>query len=406
MNAITIKDLGKAYVQYPHRWARLLEWLDPAGRSRHLSHWVLKDLNLQIKSGQAIAIIGMNGAGKSTLLKLIAKTLYPTVGSIQVLGKVAALLELGMGFHPDFTGRENVKMAAQLLGITNEELVHLMPDIEAFADIGEFIDQPFRIYSSGMQVRLAFSVATAIRPDILIVDEALAVGDSAFQQKCFSRIQSFCDQGTTLLLVSHDQSMISNLCDYVILLEKGKILKEGEPGPIFDFYNELVANRNAQAQELEQETKKTSTAKGIHLPQLDDSAHSVGVKLCAASDTTPIKTVSVGQSVSLCLTTPLGLPGNHLIVAFELKNRFGQVVYSTHTNAIQFSDSTSRDQELTSPKQDKEWYFNFDMNVSKGQYSIAVAAVNQLEKLQHRAHWQELAICFEVVNLGLPHFEN
>nr|EJJ8492468.1 ABC transporter ATP-binding protein [Escherichia coli] len=169
----------------------------------------------------------MNGAGKSTLLKIITGTTAPTHGNISVKGRVAALLELGMGFHPDFTGKENVFMSGQLMGLTSAEIDELMPDIEAFAEIGDYINQPVRTYSSGMQVRLAFAIATAVRPQLLIIDEALSVGDAYFQAKCFNRIRNFKKRGTTLLIVSHDQAAIANICTRAILLDKGRVVADG-----------------------------------------------------------------------------------------------------------------------------------------------------------------------------------
>lgn len=186
MGHIRVSGLAKAYKQYPNRWSRLLEWLLPFSRPRHHLHWILQDVDFEIQPGEAVGIVGVNGAGKSTLLKMITGTTQPTRGQIELQGRVAALLELGMGFHPDFTGRQNAFMAGQLLGMQVEEIEALMPQIESFAEIGEAIDQPVRTYSSGMQMRLAFSVATARRPDILIVDEALSVGDAYFQHKASS----------------------------------------------------------------------------------------------------------------------------------------------------------------------------------------------------------------------------
>ena len=181
MDSISVKNVGKAYKIYPNRFSRLYEWISPIKRARHNLKWILKDISFNVGKGETVGIIGVNGAGKSTLLKLITGTTQPTTGSIAINGRVSAMLELGMGFHPDFTGRQNVFMACQLQGLSIEQIHELMPEIEAFAEIGEAIDQPLRIYSSGMQVRLAFSVATAVRPDVLIVDEALSVGDMAFQ---------------------------------------------------------------------------------------------------------------------------------------------------------------------------------------------------------------------------------
>jgi lipopolysaccharide transport system ATP-binding protein len=215
MGSIQVTHLGKAYKQYPTRWSRMLEWLSPFETERHSLKWVLRDINFMIRPGEAVGIVGINGAGKSTLLKMITGTTQPTTGQIAVTGRVAALLELGMGFHPEFTGRQNVLMAGQLLGYSPADLLARMGEIESFAEIGPAIDEPVRIYSSGMQMRLAFSVATVIRPDILIVDEALAVGDVYFQQKCFERIARYIEDGTTLLFVSHSTATILNLCSRV-----------------------------------------------------------------------------------------------------------------------------------------------------------------------------------------------
>jgi lipopolysaccharide transport system ATP-binding protein len=223
MNAITVNNLGKAYKQYPSRRSRLAEWFIPFAKPRHHLKWVLSDISFSVMCGEAIGLIGINGAGKSTLLKMITGTVQPSTGSVTTNGPVAALLELGMGFHPDFTGRQNVFMAGQLLGHSMEEIANSMHEIESFAEIGDYIDLPVRTYSSGMQVRLAFSVATAIRPSILIIDEALAVGDIAFQRKCFARIEQYREKGTTLLFVSHDLETIKKLCDKAILLNSGKI---------------------------------------------------------------------------------------------------------------------------------------------------------------------------------------
>src|SRR6185312_13241021 len=190
MGDIRVSGLGKAYKQYPGQWSRLAEWIVPVGNPRHIEHWVLRDIDFHLRAGEAVGIVGANGAGKSTLLKILAGTVRPSCGKIEIGGRVAAMLELGMGFHPDFTGRQNAVMGGQLLGLSLEDIARLMPQIEAFAEIGEYIDQPVRTYSSGMQMRLAFSVATAQRPDILIVDEALSVGDSYFQHKSFERIRA------------------------------------------------------------------------------------------------------------------------------------------------------------------------------------------------------------------------
>lgn len=241
MGSITVSNLGKAYKQYPGgRWGRLAEWLDPRNRPRHKLKWVLQGINFTVQPGEAVGIIGINGAGKSTLLKMITGTTQPTTGNVQINGRVAALLELGMGFHPDFTGRQNVHTAGQLMGISLEETTRLMPEIEAFADIGDYIDQPVRIYSSGMQVRLAFAVATAVKPEVLIIDEALSVGDAAFQRKCFRRIEDYQAAGTTLLFVSHDIETVKKLCTRALFIKTGDLAIFGDAKNICDQYEKFI----------------------------------------------------------------------------------------------------------------------------------------------------------------------
>ncbi|HEY3531663.1 MAG TPA: ABC transporter ATP-binding protein, partial [Casimicrobiaceae bacterium] len=238
MAHIRVDGVGKAYKRYPRKWGRLAEWL--GGGDRHQLTWILRDVAFDVAPGEAVGVIGFNGAGKSTLLKMIAGTTRPTTGRVDVGGRVSALLELGIGFHPDFTGRENALMAGQLRGLGRDEVEAEMPAIEAFAGIGDYIDQPLRVYSSGMAVRLAFSVATAVRPDILIVDEALAVGDVLFQQKCYERIRTFCDAGTTLLFVSHSMPAVYALCDRALLIHGGHIAIDGKPKEAIDLYNALA----------------------------------------------------------------------------------------------------------------------------------------------------------------------
>src|SRR5436190_20641545 len=242
---LTISNLGKAYRRYRHKRDRLVEMVVPRGRPRHELVWVLRNVHFEVGPGECVGIVGQNGAGKSTLLKLVTGTTRPTEGSIVARGRIAAILELGMGFHPEFTGRQNVFIAGQLLGLETAEIAAAMPDIERFAEIGSYFDQPVRVYSSDMQVRLAFSVATAVRPDLLIVDEALSVGDAYFQHKSMARIKAFREQGTTLLFVSHDPGAVKTLCDRAILLDRGVVVRDGRPDDILDYYNAIIAKREA-----------------------------------------------------------------------------------------------------------------------------------------------------------------
>lgn len=392
MGTIHVKNLGKAYKQYPTRWSRLREWLTPGKRKYHEEKWVLQNINFSVNAGEAIGIIGINGAGKSTLLKMITGTSQATTGSIEVSGRMAALLELGMGFHPDFTGRQNVYMAGQLLGIDNAEICRLMPAIEAFAEIGNYIDMPARVYSSGMQMRLAFSVATSIRPDILIVDEALSVGDAYFQHKSFDRIREFREQGTTLLIVSHDKQAIQSICDRAILLNNGSLAMEGKPEAVMDYYNALLAghqNQGVQQNLCEdgkiQTTSGTGEASVIDIALFDLNGHR-------------LDTVNVGQSVVLSVTVGAHKPIDRLVLGYSIKDRLGQIIYGTNT------DLTQQPIEHVDAGHRVRYDISFDANLGVGTYSVQTALVSTDTHLVNNYEWRDLALIFNVVNLSIPHF--
>ena len=237
MFRVNVQNVGKEYRLYAKPHDRLWEAL--FRKPKHDLFKVLSDISFNVALGQSLGIIGDNGAGKSTLLKLLAGTIHPTTGNIEVNGRVAALLELGAGFHPEFTGRQNIHLNASLLGISNEEIKEKEHEIIEFAELEQFIDQPVRTYSSGMYVRLAFSIATTVDPEILIIDEALAVGDMAFQKKCITRMNLFKEQGRTMLFCSHSMYHVQELCDQVIWLENGRIKKAGKCDEVVGFYEDF-----------------------------------------------------------------------------------------------------------------------------------------------------------------------
>lgn len=387
MGTVTVSHLGKAYRQYASRWQRLVEWLVPFSKPRHSLKWVLQDISFSIESGHAVGIIGINGAGKSTLLKLITGTTQPTRGNIQVTGRVAALLELGMGFHPDFTGRQNAYMSGQLIGLTVPEITQRMPEIEAFAEIGEAIDLPVRVYSSGMQMRLAFSIATCKRPDVLIVDEALSVGDAYFQHKSFDRIRQFRDQGTTLLIVSHDKAAIQSICDHAILLNHGRVALEGEPEAVMDYYNALIADlENAQVTQSKRADGRTQTVSGT------GEAEVVSVVLCGQAGT-PIELVRVGEPLELQVTVRVKRSIPSLVLGYGIKDRLGQVMYGTNT--------WHTGQVIEAPKAGDRYVFSvrFPANLGVGSYSIQTALVARENHLSGNYEWRDLAAVFSVVNV-------
>lgn len=392
MGTISVSNLGKAYKQYPTRWSRLVEWLDIRDRPRHELKWVLQDINFTVNAGEAVGIIGINGAGKSTLLKLITGTTHPTNGSVHMTGRVAAILELGMGFHPDFTGRQNALMASQLLGITTEEITRLMPEIEAFAEIGDYIDQPVRVYSSGMQMRLAFSVATAIRPDILIVDEALSVGDAYFQHKSLDRIRVFRNQGTTLLIVSHDKQAIASICNRAILLAEGKLVFEGEPEAVLDYYNAKLADH--QNQEIRQEVREDGKIQTI-----SGTGEATVVDICLLDKQGKrLDVVDVGQDVTLRVEVKAHANIERLVLGYSIKDRLGQVIFGTNTHL--------KNQAINQITAGATYLFNikFMANLGPGTYSIQTALVSDDTHLVNNYEWRDLALIFNVININKSNF--
>lgn len=392
MGSITVTNLGKAYKQYPNRWSRLAEWAIPFSKPRHSLHWVLQCLNFTVNPGEAVGIIGINGAGKSTLLKMITGTTQPTTGSVQITGRVAAMLELGMGFHPDFTGRQNAFMAGQLLGYSVEDIARLMPEIEAFAEIGDYIDQPVRVYSSGMQMRLAFSVATAHRPDVLIVDEALSVGDAYFQHKSFDRIREFRKQGTTLLIVSHDKGAIQSICDRAILLNAGYLAMQGEPEAVMDYYNAMLADhQNQSVQQVIVDDGKVRTISGT------GEATVTAISLIDENDK-PIVVVDVGQPVRLRIEVEARAAIDRLVLGYGIKDRLGQVIYGTNTDL--------KKQPLLNVASGDRYRFDiaFPANLGPGTYSVQTALVSTDSHLENNFEWRDLALVFHVVNVNKSHF--
>lgn len=241
--AIKVENLTKVYKLYDTPFHRLQEALNPFGRKYHKDFYALRDLSLEVKKGDTVGIIGQNGAGKSTLLKIITGVITPTNGSVTVNGKISALLELGAGFNPQISGLENVYFNGTLLGFSKEQMDAKLDDILSFADIGDFIHQPVRIYSSGMFVRLAFAVAVHIEPEILIVDEALSVGDLMFQSKCFEKIKSLMDGGVTTLFVTHNMNTVTTLCNKAYMIDGGRVCSVGSPKEVTLSYYRMQRER-------------------------------------------------------------------------------------------------------------------------------------------------------------------
>lgn len=392
--ALHVNGLGKCYVKYSNNFKRFAEWFGIRARREH-EYWALKDVSFYLKRGEALAIIGQNGAGKSTILKLITGTVRPTTGTVHVVGSISAILELGLGFNPDFTGRQNVYLAGGLIGLCVGRLSELMPSIEEFAEIGEFFDQPLRVYSSGMQARLAFSVITAIQPEVLIVDEVLSVGDSYFQHKSFDRIRKFKEQGTSIIFVTHSLDAVRSLCERVILLDKGQILKDGLPDEVVDYYNALIAAKENAKLSVEQRREKNGwllTKSGT------GEVRVISLKLVDAATGQELAIAYVGQKVELICETIVYENVPQLVLGFMIRDKRGNVVWGTntwHTKQVQH-DLKSNDRVI--------FRMPFTCTLGPGSYSVTSALTMDDTHLTNNFEWSDNILVFDVINTNTTVF--
>lgn len=391
MSVVQVKDLGKVFRTYNSELQRVAHWLGIPTKSKE-EYWALRHIDFEIQQGESIGIIGQNGAGKSCLLKIITGTLQPTEGEVKVNGQVAAILELGMGFNAELTGRQNVIHAAGLMGLSAEQIKQAMPDIEAFAEIGEYFDEPVRTYSTGMQVRVAFSVAVAYRPEILIVDEVLSVGDIYFQHKSFSRIKDFLEQGTTLFIVSHDRTVIQSMCNRGVLLQKGKLIKSGNPEEVIDFYNALIAEKAKTPVQIKLPSGKIRTSSGSGEAQIEEV-----VLYNSKGEVTEF--VSVGEKLELQIKVKVHQAIENLVLGFGIKNYLGQVMYGTNTYYTK--------QIIRNSKAGNEYLFKiaFPSNFGVGSYSVQVALHDRETHLSKNYEWRDVALIFDVFNAEKIHFD-
>ncbi len=386
MYAVNVISISKIFKYYKSPLSRFLFWISQANRYKPEIKYVLSDVSFKVNQGEALAIVGVNGAGKSTLLKILSGTLKPSNGEIHCMGRVSSLLELGLGFHADFTGRQNVYFSGQALGFSNYEIHSLMSEIESFAEIGEYIDRPVRTYSTGMQARLAFSIITSKRPDVLVIDEVLSVGDAYFQHKSFDRIRNFKKLGTTIVFVSHDKAAILGICDRAIFLSNGKVAMEGEPAIVMDYYNANLSNGQdiSIRQELDEYGRvKTISGTGdvsfIEIALLDE-------------DSALIELVKVGQKAKLKVVTKCNNAIEQMVLGYMIKNKFGQPIFGTNTYHHQsILKNLRKDQVL-------KFIFDFEMNLGPGNYSIAIAAHEDSTHISNNYEWKDHAVFFDVVN--------
>jgi len=379
--AIRVEGVSKRFELYDHPRDRLKQFVLPrlrrlaglAARQYFREYWALREVSLEVRKGESCGIVGLNGSGKSTLLQIITGTLTPTLGRVSTQGRIAALLELGSGFNPEFTGRENVYMNGALLGFSRQQVVARLDEIQAFADIGDHFDQPLLTYSSGMQMRVAFAVATSFDPDILIIDEALAVGDAYFQQKCFHRLEKFKEGGGTMLFVSHDANTVKHLCDKALMIRDGRVISYGIPRDVIDLYQGLVAQKTDMSEREVVVTQNASSPvawqKATTMTS-NDEADLIDFKLLDLG----------GQQVThLESETPLTVqyvvklrkdfdrPAFGLIV----RDRIGRSIFETSTYAMGMADTPLAGGTHVVVR------FLFNCNLRAGQYSFSVGVANR-----------------------------
>lgn len=377
--ALRVESLAKQYRIYDKPADRLKELLTRGRLKRHREFWALKNISFEIQPGTTTGIIGPNGAGKSTLLQIIAGTLNPTNGSVHVNGRVGALLELGAGFNLEFTGVENVYMNSALMGFSKDETSERLPEIERFAELGEFINQPVKTYSSGMFVRLAFAIAVNSDPGILIVDEALSVGDTIFQHRCVRRIKEMQERGTTILFVSHEPTLVRALCSRAILLHHGEMLADGAPVDVLNRYQRLIMAREKAyadsdaAPATNQTESATASAEPperapLHCQYRHGNNHAevLDVQFLNAADE-PIELVDSGEPVKLRFRFVANKDLGEVVCGFMIRNRHGINIYGTNTEQRGFDLGRMERGEI------KEATFTFNCALGQEHYFISVA---------------------------------
>jgi lipopolysaccharide transport system ATP-binding protein len=385
-SAIRARGLTKTFHLYDRARDRLIEALLPFGAPRHRDFHALQNVDLDVMPGECVGIIGLNGSGKSTLLQLVAGVLTPTSGTVEVRGKIAALLELGAGFNPEFTGLENAVFQCSIMGYDKAEIDALLPRIQDFADIGDFVNHPVKTYSSGMYVRLAFAVAITVDPDILIVDEALAVGDVRFQAKCMARIKAFRDAGKTLLFVSHDPGAVKSLCQRAFLLDAGKVVDQGAPDKVYNFYNGLIAEKDVAAVHRRPDG-------GRNLAVRSGSGHvRIETARLVNAEGSEVETVMAGETVKIEVVAAVTVDTDDVNFGFLIRDRFGNDIYGTNNALLQRPVG-----RLAAGTRHKITYA-LPLDLGASLYTVALAAHAGDTHVSENYDWLNDALAFRVVH--------
>ncbi|WP_417371753.1 ABC transporter ATP-binding protein [Gelidibacter japonicus] len=379
MNIIELENIGKSFRVYRSDFGRFLGWFFD-GVKGFSERWILTGVDFSVCRGESIGIVGKNGAGKSTLLKILTGTMEPSVGRVIVSGKVTAILELGMGFNPELTGRENAKFSLNLMGYSYEEVNAVIAQVEEFADIGEYFDLPVRTYSSGMQMRVAFSVATAFRPDILIVDEALSVGDAFFQAKCYKRISDFKVKGTSLLLVSHSMGDVIAHCDRAILLRNGQVVMDDLPKTVSNaYYDEVfgipkVENKSTNGDDIEVLKNRLECSyqkrPGYNKDEYrwgNGKAEIQDFIIYADGKEYP-SVINTGEKVDIYMKVFFSEKNTDIVPGLIIKGMDGQILYGTNSIIA----CCGRGKVISQEKEVKLFKFSFSVGLNEGSYMLSL----------------------------------
>lgn len=377
---VLVQNVSKLYRLYRRPSDRLVELL-PGTHDLHTDFWALRDIGFSLDRGETLGLVGPNGCGKSTLLQIVSGILQPTAGRVVTRGRIAALLELGAGFNPEFSGRENVYLNGEIMGLSRGEIAKAMPSIEAFAEIGDFMERPVKEYSSGMYVRLAFSTAIHVDPEILIVDEALAVGDAVFANRCVRKFEELRERKVTVLFVSHDLGLVKQLSDRAILLLNGRIEAEGKPSDVINRYIGLVLARQ-DAQRKTDDRVRSSFRHG------DGASEILSVELLNHTGAA-IASVAAGEEITVRVRTRFHRPRTDPMVGLLIRTRIGMDVYGTNTRLEQVAlGEFAAGNEL-------EVDFRMECWLTPQTYTLTVATQNS-DGTSH--DWLDDAIAFDVVD--------
>lgn len=377
---IKVNGLGKKFKLYNTPADRLKEII--FRRNWHHIHEALNDISFEVKSGETLGVLGKNGAGKSTLLKIISGVLLPDSGSITVSGKITGLLELGTGFDKELTGLQNIKGNGLLIGMTADEIKQQQQHIIDFSELGAFIKEPIRTYSSGMVMRLAFSIAMHARPDCFLIDEALSVGDAHFQQKCMRHIKKFKQQGGSIIFVSHDLNAVKMICDHAIVLDKGHIVAQGSPEYAVNHYNRIMAQLDEQ--------DKTNVA--IDKQPGSQNYGNLKAKIINASISgTDSKSdiVSSGENVDICIDIKAYEKLSDMNIGILIRDRFGQDIYGINSDLLKQTSVFEKGQQYKA-------IFSCPIAIYPGKYTITIALHSHSTHIENCYHWVDNMISFEI----------